>query len=92
MDCAGAEVLRQRLAQQENWRQALAVRTGRQPAVDPDGHALERFQAGVRYYRVQRRLELRGGQTELVTLTLSKRLFDGRWETGEIVERARQVA
>jgi hypothetical protein len=92
MDCAGAEVLRQRLAQQENWCQALAVRMGRQSAVDPDGHALETFRGDVRYYRAEHRLELRGGHRELVTRYLSKRLIHGRWETDELVDRARQVA
>jgi hypothetical protein len=88
MDCAGAEVLRQRLAEQENWRQAHAVQKGRQPAIDPDGHALESFRGALRCYRAHRRLEPRGGRIELVTRSLSKRLIDGWWETDEIVERA----
>ncbi len=92
MDCAGAEILRQRLAQQENWRQALAVRLGRQPAIDPDGHALESFRGFVRHYRARHRLEPSDGGTELVTRRFSKRLIDGGWETEEIVERAQQVA
>ena len=57
MDIAGAEALAARIAQQEQWREALAVRTARQPAVDPDGHALESIRAGVRIYRAERRLE-----------------------------------
>jgi hypothetical protein len=92
MDIAGAEVLRQRLAQQENWRQAVAVRTGNQPAIDPDGHALESFNGDVRHYREQHRLVLRGGQTELVSSRISKRLIDGIWVKDEAVERVRQVA
>ena len=40
MDIAGAKELSRRLAQQEHWRQARAVRIGRQPSFDPDGHAL----------------------------------------------------
>ena len=92
MDCAGAEVLRERLAQQENWSQALAVRLGRQPAIDPDGYALERFRGGERHYRPQHRLERRGDRAEVVTRRLSKRLIDGGWETEEIVERIPQLA
>jgi hypothetical protein len=85
MDIAGAVVLRQRLAQQENWRQARAMRVGSQPPFDPDGHALESFRSGVRYYRPRQRVEWRDGRHELVTRTLSKRLIDGAWEADVVV-------
>jgi len=92
MDIAGAEVLRQRIAQQENWRQARAVRVGSQPSFDPDGHALESFRSGVRYYRSQQRLEWHDGRHETVTRTLCKRLIDGAWEADVVVEGSRLVA
>jgi hypothetical protein len=47
----------------------------------------------MRYYREQRRLELQGGRTELVTRRSSKQLIDGSWlidvswETREVVEQ-----
>ncbi|HEY4346228.1 MAG TPA: hypothetical protein VGM80_01465 [Gaiellaceae bacterium] len=86
MDVGGAEILRQRLAEQENWRQAHAVRMGRQPSFDPDGHALESFQAGFRKYAAERRVEVRAGQREIVTVRTVKRLLDGVWQQDVVVE------
>ena len=51
MDATGAEELRKRLAAQEHWREAEAVRDGRQPPSDPDAKDLEEIRDGVRYYR-----------------------------------------
>jgi hypothetical protein len=91
MDIAGAKELSRRLAQQQHWRQARAVRIGRQPSFDPDGHALERFLPGVRYYRERRQLELRDGEAALVVRRHRKRLVEGVWEdevSVEAVERS----
>jgi len=92
MDITGAGVLRQRLAQQEQWRQAYSVRTGLQPSFDPDGYALESFRAGIRYYGTEQRTEVNAGRTELVTHRICKRLIDGVWESDVIVEHVRHVA
>ena len=92
MDIAGADVLRQRIAQQENWRQSVAVRAGHQPAIDPDGHVLESFCDGVRNYRDEHRIELCGGRAEMVTRRISKQLVDGAWHVDVVVERVPQYA
>jgi hypothetical protein len=78
LDAEGAEALRWQLEQQANWRQAPAVRDGRQPAVDPDRDELTRVTDGLRVYTTR---PVRG---ELVQL--SKCLVDGVWIT-----RARPV-
>ena len=92
MDIAGAEALAARIAQQKQWREALAVRTGTQPAVDPDGHALESIRAGVRIYRAERRLEAYEGRTSMVTRRLRKFLVDGSWDAEWAVENVESVA
>jgi hypothetical protein len=92
MDVSGAEVLRQRLAQQENWRAARAVCLGQQPSIDPDGYALESYGDGIRVYRREQRLEQRNGRHEWVTQHLRKRLVDGAWEAEVVVEHVRKVA
>ena len=71
MDANGARELTKRLEAQEHWRQAEAVQRGEQPAVDPDGHALEEVGEGFRRYRPEP-----DGRT-----TLCKRLVAGRWES-----------
>jgi hypothetical protein len=63
MDTNGARHLRKRLESHTQWRQAEAVRTGEQPAADPDAHDLVDFRVGVRNYRDGFR----------------KCLVDGRW-------------
>jgi hypothetical protein len=80
MDISGSRVLSERLAQQQNWRQAIAVQIGRQPSFDPDGHALESFRGGVRNYRPQENLEMLDGRPAKVTRRVSKRLVDGAWQ------------
>ena len=51
MDAAGARALQRRIAQQAHWRQAAAVREGRQPDMDPDLEALLEVRGGERVYR-----------------------------------------
>jgi hypothetical protein len=89
MDVSGAEVLRQRLAQQEHWRAARAVRIGHQPSFDPDGHALESYHDDVRLYRREQRLEERNGRHELVTQRVRKRLVHGAWVAEVVIESVR---
>ena len=92
MDVTGAQILSQRLAQQEQWREARFVRLGQQPSFDPDGHALESFSGGVRVYRPKQRLENRDGRPAMVTERVRKRLVDGAWESEVVVERIQRVA
>lgn len=81
MDAAGAEELRKRLEAQEHWRQAEAVRDGRQPATDPDSSELEELGDGVRYYGRDLQRTTVAGRPVLVTLRMTKNLVDGAWET-----------
>jgi hypothetical protein len=89
VDVTGARALSRRIAQQEHWRQARAVRVGQQPASDPDGQELESFRSGLRLYRAEQRLEDANGRRELVTLRFCKRLIDGAWHDEVIVESVR---
>ena len=50
MDAAGAAALRRRLEEQQHWREAQAVRDGRQPCVDPDRAELIELGDGYRLY------------------------------------------
>jgi hypothetical protein len=70
MDAAGARHLRATIEERqlEHWRQARAVREGRQDPVDPDGEHLVRCHDDVREYEPQ------PGRRYL------KRLVDGRWQ------------
>ena len=76
MDAAGAESLRKRLEQQQNWRQAQAVRDGRQPPVDPDLESFEELRDGVRLY---------SPRYDASAHRVCKRLVDGMW-IAEMVE------
>ena len=78
MDAAGAERLRWRIEQQEHWRQAEAVRDGRQPSVDPDLYELESLENGLRLYSPR--------MTRDGLMRLCKRLVDGVWEHGMLDE------
>ena len=78
MDVAGAEALRLRIAQQEHWRSARAVRLGLQPSVDPDGHALESFAGATRLYHM-RLFKIVAGRPAMVTRQIRKRLVEGAW-------------
>jgi hypothetical protein len=92
MDIQGAQALRWRLAQQENWQTAAAVRSGAQPPIDPEGYALERFEAGVRLYRMRRRHDVVRGRSATVTFHFSKRLVDGAWLEQVVVEDVQDAA
>ena len=92
MDVAGAEALRQRLAQQEHWQQALAVQLGHQPSIDPDGYALVEFSSATRYYRPRRQTDMIAGRMAPVIRRLCKRLVDGAWEDDVVVEAITHLA
>jgi hypothetical protein len=78
MDPAGASKLQSRLEQQAHWRQADAVRDGRQPATDPDSEQLERIDEGLRVYGPQISHGVRARRC--------KQLVDGVWVSGTIAE------
>lgn len=71
MDVAGARTLRAKIEdrQRRHWRQALAVREGRQDVEDPDAEYLVRCAETVREY------EPSPGRRYV------KQLVDGRWVT-----------
>ena len=81
MDAAGAAELRKRLDEQEHWRQAPAVRDGRQTPTDRDAPELEEIGATVRYYGRERAQKLVDGRPALVTSRMTKRLVGDYWET-----------
>jgi hypothetical protein len=85
MDSNGAKELQRRIEQQQHWRQAQAVRDGRQPASDPDAAALTQLADGIRVYQSELVTKLKPGGAALVLETLVKRLVDGWWRS-EIVE------
>jgi hypothetical protein len=86
MDAAGAGELHRRIEEHQHWRQAAAVRDGRQPAADPDAQELEEIGDGLRLYgREEQRLTV-DGRPALVTLRVAKRLVNGHWERDEIME------
>src|SRR5947208_11135017 len=87
MDAKGAEELRNRIAQQQQWRLSDAVRRGEQSPRDPDAHELERFSGSVRSYGCDTREHLVGGRRASVTYRLVKRLVSDGWETFEEMER-----
>ena len=62
-----ARLLARRIEEQQHWRQAAAVRSGEQPANDPDAASLVDMAEGLRLYA--RHVGLR------------KRLVNGRWQT-----------
>jgi hypothetical protein len=71
VDVAGAESLRQRLEQQAHWRQAEAVRDGRQSATDPDIDELESMEYRRRLYAPR--------IVHGTVVRLHKELSDGVW-------------
>jgi hypothetical protein len=92
MDAHGAQTLRDRLEQQEHWRQAEAVAHGQQPATDPDSSDLDELGDGVRLYGVrEEHRQVVDGQPVLVIQRMTKHLVDGRWETVYEVERTRPL-
>ena len=75
-----------RLAQQEHWQQAEAVREGRQPNVDPDGAHLQAFDTGLRVYRPREVHKTIAGHRELVPEWPIKRLeANGFWENELVI-------
>ena len=78
MDAAGAGELQKRIEEHQHWRQAEAVRDGRQPAADPDARELEEIRDGIRFYGWEQ-LAVDGGAA-VVYLRVVKRLDNGHWE------------
>ena len=79
MDARGAQILRDRIAQQQHWELAEAVRDGRQSRTDPDRDALEDFGANRRVYGAFTAEERTKGHGRRVTRRLVKVLRDGEW-------------
>jgi hypothetical protein len=84
----GARLLAERIAQHQHWRQAEAVRTRRQPAVDPDADALEEMHDGVRVYGREAERTTVDGRVTVVTHRLVKRIVQGSWEASLEPEHA----
>ncbi len=80
MDAAGAGELQKRIEEHQHWRQAEAVRDGRQPAADPDAQELEEIGDGLRLYGWEQQRAPVDGGAAIVSLRLVKRLVDGHWE------------
>src|SRR5690349_517733 len=83
MDAAGAGELQKRIEEHQHWREAEAVRDGRQPAVDPDAQELEEIRDGMRLYGWERRATGDGG-AGMVSFRVVKRLAGGHWERDEV--------
>jgi hypothetical protein len=84
MDAAGAGELRKRIEEHQHWRQADAVRDGRQPASDPDAQELEEIRDDIRFYGWEQQSATVDGRAATVSLRVVKRLVDGRWERDEV--------
>ena len=87
MNAPRVKTLNERIAEQEHWRQADAVRQGLQPNIDPDSWHLVETGEGVRVYdiREQQRQTIEG-LPSLVTQRMTKRLVNGWWETSYVRE------
>jgi len=83
MDAAGAGELQRRITEHQHWRQAEAVRDGRQPAADPDAQELEEIRDGIRLYGWEEQSTV-DGTAARVSLRVVKRLVDGHWERDEV--------
>lgn len=83
MDTNGARHLAVRIAQQQQWELAQAVRDGRQPASDPDGGQLEVIGDGCRLYAT----EVTNGANGPTVQRFLKTLVDGSWEVAVVDER-----
>ena len=83
MDAAGAGELHKRIKEHQHWREAEAVRDGRQPAADPDAQELEEIGDGIRLYGWEQRATGAGGAA-MVSFRVIKRLADGHWERDEV--------
>ena len=84
MDTNGARHLAVRIAQQEHWERAPAVREGRQPATDPDREQLEALGDDCRIYATH---VTDGGNGTTVERFL-KTLVDDSWELAAFDEQA----
>jgi hypothetical protein len=84
MDAAGAGELHKRIEEHQHWRQAEAVRDGRQPASDPDAQELEEIRDGIRFYGWEQQRATVDGRAAMVSFRVVKRLVDGHWERDEI--------
>lgn len=76
MDTNGARHLAVRIAQQEHWELAQAVREGRQPASDPDREQLEALGEGCRIYATH----ITDGQNGTTVERFLKTLVDDSWK------------
>jgi hypothetical protein len=81
---AGAGELEWRIACQTHWRQAAAVRDGRQSACDPDGDRLQELGDGVRLYQPQAVERRRDGLSWVVYEQVRKHLADGWWHAATV--------
>jgi hypothetical protein len=79
MDIEGARILSERIAQQQHWAQAAAVREGRAPSIDPDAHRLTELRDGLRIYDSETGTTRIDGRTAKLTRVYCKRLVDGEW-------------
>jgi hypothetical protein len=79
MDANGARHLANRIAQQEHWAQAQAVRDGRQPPSDPDGDQLAELGDGYRVYEAAETTEIIPGHVTTARRRFRKTLVDGHW-------------
>ena len=84
MDAAGAGELQKRIEEHQHWRQAEAVRDGRQPAADPDAQELEEIRDGIRLYGWEEQRATGDGGGSVVSFRVVKRLADGYWERDEV--------
>jgi hypothetical protein len=84
MNARGGQLLAFRIAEQEHWRMAEAVREGKQPPRDPDGAALVEIGERVRRYRSDA-VQTQGG---VGSEDVEKRLVDGWWETVHVPTEA----
>jgi hypothetical protein len=88
----GEEAVGFRVEQQAQWEQALAVRSGNQPPIDPDGVDLEEMDEGVRFYRSHDVPGTMDGRPATITQRLVKRLLQGYWENDiEVLEYYQRV-
>jgi hypothetical protein len=87
MNAPRVKTLNERIAEQEHWRQADAVRRGLQPNIDPDAWQLVETRESLRIYdiREQQRQTI-DDRPALVTQRMTKRLVDGWWETSYVRE------
>jgi hypothetical protein len=81
---AGAEQLEWRITCQKHWRQALAVRDGRQSACDPDGQWVRELGDGIRFYEPRAVERHHDGFFSIVYEQVQKRLVDGWWHAAPV--------